>query len=269
MKKSSLQTNSSKLLFACAALGVTLTSITASAQVLTLISDTVNDGGFESVGGDPTNIGTKKTFFVSPTSSTSNIPYWGATLVNAAGGTVAAPTDSGAENAPISTGADNYSTHSGVDGAFWQPNANSTAFNLVTTRTMVAGDVYNLSWYGRLTGPNGVQAATLFSQLTSTVGATYTYQPSATLVSLDATNVDNFLVANFSLYTLTYTATADDAGKYIGLTYGNSGGNYISADDFNLTVTPGAAVPEPSTYALLLACLGSVLFVRGFRGALV
>lgn len=258
MKKSSLQTHSSKLLFACAALGLALTSKTASAQTLTLISNTVNDGGFESVGMN-------KVFFVSPTSSTANIPYWGATLVSTAGAAVAAPTDSGSEQFAVSTGNDISATHSGIAGGFWQPGGNSTAFNLVTTRPMALGDVYNLTWYGRFTGNGGAQAATLFSQLASTVGATYTYQPIATLTSLDQTNADNFVVNTFSQFSLTYTATAADVGNDIGLTYGNSGTAYIAADDFFLTVTPAAAAPEPSTYALLLAGLGGVSFVRRFR----
>ncbi len=253
--------HSSKFLFACVALGLALTSKTASAQTLNLISPTVNDGGFESITG--------KSNFVSSTSANANIPYWGATLVNAAGATVVTPPDSGAEMGAPSAGNDNRPTHTGNAGAFWQPGGTSTAFNLVTSRAMVAGDVYNLSWFGRFTGNGGAQVASLFSQLASTAtGATYTYQPSATLTTLDTTDPNNFLIGTFSQYFLTYTATADDAGKFIGLMYGNSGTAYIAADDFVLTVTPAAA-PEPSTYALLFAGLGGVFVVRRLRRASV
>ena len=69
----------------------------------------------------------------------------------------------------------------------------------------------------------------------------------------------------FAQYTLTYTATAADAGKLIGLTYGSNGTAYIGADDFTLT----SAVPEPSTYVLLIVSLTSVILVRRFGRASV
>lgn len=263
MKISHPQTDFSKFLFACVAVGLALTSRTASAQMMTLISPTVNNGGFESTP-------TTKPLFTSPTSSTTNIPYWGATLLNAAGTAVAAPTDSGAENdgGTIGNTGNNAVAHTGTYGAFWQPTGSSTAFNLVTTNPIVAGNIYTLTWYGRTTGGGGAQVVTLFSQLASTVtGGTYTYQPSATLITANGLNDTNYALtaANgpFALYTLTYKATATDAGKLIGLTYGSSGTAYIGADDFTLT----SAVPEPSTYALLFAGLGGVLLVGRFRRA--
>ena len=111
----------------------------------------------------------------------------------------------------------------------------------------------------------------LFSQLTSTAtGGTYTYQPSATLVTVNGlTNPTYALTAMngpFALYSLSYTATAADAGKYIGITYGSSGTSFIGADDFTLTAAPA---PEPSTYALLAAGLAGVVGVRRFRRASV
>ena len=268
MKKRYSQTHFSKLSFACVAIGLALTTRTASAQMMTLISPTVNNGGFETSTG-------AKPFFSSPAPSSANggtIPFWGATLVNAAGTTVAAPTDSGAENdgGTIGNTGNNAVANTGTYGAFWQPTGSSTAFNLVTTNPIVAGNVYTLTWYGRTTGTGGAQIVSLFSQLTSTAtGGTYTYQPSATLITANGLNNATYALSTnngpFAQYTLSYTATAADAGKYIGLTYGSSGTAYIGADDFTLT----AAVPEPSTYVLLFAGLGGVLSVRRFRRASV
>lgn len=266
---------SSKFLLACSVAGLSLAQGTAFAQIV-LISPTVNDGGFEATTGP-------KAFFVSPASPTANpnfnsVPYWGATLVNTAGNTVGAPNDSGVDPGTTpSTGNDVSPTHTGQAGGFWQPTGSSTAFNLVTSRAMAAGDVYNLTWFARKTGNGGQQVLRIFSQLTSTVTdpASYTYQPDATLLTADgAANATYNLGGTpgvapgtpFAQYSVTYTATVDDAGKYIGVNYGSSGTAYIAADDFTLTVTP---VPEPSTYALLGAGLGGLLLMGRRRRASV
>lgn len=236
--------------FLCMAVAVAAIGVRADAQT-TLISPTLNDGGFESI--------TSKSNFATVTSPTAVIPYWGATGFNSAGAAVGAPNDSGGEVDGNTVGAfgNNSVTHSGTSGGFWQPSNQalaSTGFNLVTTNPIVAGNVYTLTWFGRSTGLGGSQIVSLYSQATGTVGATYTYQPTATLISVNgATNAAYALgvgQSNFAAYSLTYTATAADAGNFIGLTYGNSGTAYIGGDDFTLTSTPAPA-PEPGTWALL------------------
>lgn len=259
MKKFIHRLSQPKLLLACAVAG--LASGTASAQVVTLISPTVQDGGFESI--------TAKSFFGTSNSPSSTIPYWAATLVTTAGASVGAPDNSGAEPAAPGTPADNSATHSGAAGSFFQPGA-STAFNLGTGHTIQLGDVYTVSWFGRLTGVGGQQTLTLFTQSPSTISdpALFTYAPSATVLTAagatDAANYGLLADRSFKLYTATYTAQPADVGLYMGLTIGNSGTAFIGVDDFTLTVSP---VPEPSTYAFLGAGLVGLLIVSRTRRA--
>lgn len=241
---------------------VVVAAIGIRADAQTLISPTLNDGGFESITG--------KSNFTLATSATAAIPYWGATGINSAGTTVGAPNDSGGEldGAVLASAANNNVNHTGASGGFWQPSTQalaSTAFNLVTTNPIAAGNVYTLTWYGRATGNGGAQIVSLFSQLPGTVGATYTYQPSATLITVNGvTNATYALTAtrgDYQFYSLSYTATAADAGKLIGLTYGSSGTSYIGGDDFTLTVQ----VPEPGTWALLVLGGGMLALVARRR----
>ena len=248
----------------CAALGLGFAASQSSAQTLTLISPTVNDGGFESI--------TAKSNFTAATSATAAIPYWGATDTSPVGGFPGDPPDSGAEtNTTLGAAGNNSATHSGVAGSFYQPNQ-SSAFNLVTTSTITANTVYTLTWFGRTTGNTGQQAVSLFSQLTSSVaaGTAYMYTPSATLISVDGSTNTTYAFpaanSNYAQFSLTYTSTAADVGKYIGLTFGNSGGSYISGDDFTLTA---ATVPEPSTYVEVSAGLAVLLLVARSKRVLV
>jgi hypothetical protein len=219
----------------------------ASAQTI-LISPSVNDGGFESIAG--------KVDFTSPTSSGNSIPFWGATLFNSAGTAVGAPSDSGAENNVGSN-----TIHTGAAGAFWQPVGASTSFNLETSHTAITGDLFTFTWWAYTTGTGGQQVASLYSQAPGTIGATYAYSPSATLVAIDgAVNPAYALNNAYTEYTLNYTATAADVGNYIGLTFGNDGGSYIAADEFTLTVNPA---PEPSILAL--SAMGGVSLLGFMR----
>ena len=126
----------------------------------------------------------------------------------------------------------------------------------MTTRTIVAGDRYTLTWYAYGPTSGGSQVATLYSQATTTVGTTYAYQPSATLATSTLA-----LTGAFAQYSLTYTAQAADVGRYIGITYGNASPNsYSVADSFVLTV-----VPEPTTDALLVVGAVALLLARRCR----
>lgn len=255
MKKFISPLSASKLFLAFAIAG--LASGTVSAQVVTLISPTIHNGGFESITA-------KSTFGVN--SSTGQIAYWGATLVSPAGTPTGAPNDSGAEQAAPGTTADNSATHAGLAGSFYQPGGASTAFNLATTHTVQAGELYTLTWFGRITGVGGQQTATLFSQSPNDTPDPnqVTYIPAATLATALGSTPTYALPADrsFAQFTLTYAATAADVGNYVGLTFGNSGTAFIGADDFTLTVTQ---VPEPSTYACIIIGVGGLLLVRRSR----
>ncbi len=255
---------SRRVLLSCAAFGF---GISASAQTI-LISTTVQDGGFESITG--------KANFPVTTSATSAVPYWGATGVTVTGAAATGTQDTGAQldNGPGSgTG---YTSRSGPGaGSYYKPG-DTTAFNLVTTRPIALGDVFTLSWYARtdIAAAPGVQTITLFTG-TYTGSATYTYAgltPATVATAAGATNPTYSLATStttdYQLFTLSYSATAADVGKYIGLTAGNAAApnTFISMDDFNLSVTN---VPEPSTYAVALVGLGALAFVTRVRRAAV
>ncbi len=262
MKKLNILPSGPRGLLACAALGFMAASGTSSGQ--TLVSPTVQDGGFESITSG-------QFLFASPASAAGNVPYWGATGFgyNAAGVLVAGATvtDSGAVN----QGAGGNTVQEGTAGAFFK-FTDSTVFNLVNSYVIKAGDQFTLTWYANTTGATlSTQVVTLFSQPTET-GATYLYNPTATLATT-AGKVGYALdpVVDFTAYSLTYTATSDDAGKSIGITFGNGGagmGNadtantFITADNFVLSVT--SAVPEPSVLGLG-AGAGALLLARRRR----
>ena len=237
--------HSPKFLSICAAAGLALTSGTSFAQI-TLISPTVNNGSFETntagAGGgkvDPMTAVTSS----GPASATVNVPYWAET---------AAFNDTG-----VQSGAG--LNEDGIYGAFEQPGA--SIFNLVTSRPIVAGDVYTLTFYGRDTNGGVATQSNTFSFFTQAppTSSPYSFLPSAIVESVP------FVLSNaaaLAMYTETYTAVAGDAGNDIGIELTDSGADYNGLDNFNLTVTPAAIVPEPSTYALLAVAVGGLLFLR-------
>ncbi len=248
MKKHHHLERVAKSILACAALGFVLHAGNVSAQILTLISPAVNDGGFESVTsgtGVP---------FTATASATSAVPYWGTT------GTV---TDSGAQN----QGAGGNTVQAGVSGSYYK-FTDSPAFNLASTYQIKAGDRFTLSWYAFSSGATlSSQTVTLFSQATPAAGAGYTYSGTTLITATGAAYT--LSQTGFTQYTLLYTAVAGDVGKSIGLTFANGGsaaaptdtGNtFVTADSFTLTV-----VPEPSTYAVVCAGLGALVLIRRRR----
>lgn len=242
MKTHTYLKRSTTSILACAALSCALYAGHASAQTSTLISPSVNNGGFESV--------TAKTPFTTTASATTGVPYWGAA------GTVI--TDSGAEPG-------GGTVQAGAAGSYYK-FTDSPAFNLASTYRIKTGDQFTLTWFARSSGATiSSQTVTLFSQSAANSGATYTYNPVLTLATTSPA-----LTAAFTQYTLTYTALATDAGNSIGLTFGNSGapgsadtGNtFVTADSFTLNVT---SVPEPSTWAVVCAGLGGLALMMRRR----
>jgi PEP-CTERM motif len=158
--------------------------------------------------------------------------------------------------------------YQGSNGSYYKEGEG--AFNLVTDYTIAAGDLFTLTYYTYNTFPGGStipQSVWLFSQANPS-GASYSYTPVATL----ATDSENLVNGNsWTEYSLTYTATGAVAGNDIGVAIQNNStgsSDYTAADNFTLTVTP-AAVPEPSTYALIGAGIVGFVLVRRFRHASV
>ena len=222
-------------------LAATAAAISAHAQALALINPSTNNGSFET----PT---TGKVDFTPTTSLNGTVPFWG--------NTGAAATDTG-----VDAGAD--ITEDGARGAFEAPGTG--IFNLVTSRPIATGDVYTLTFYGRSTAnPANVAAdpllASFYTQAVPAAGTAYGYAPISAALGANTETLSN--AAAFAQYTLTYTATAADAGKDIGISLTNNGNNYNGLDNFVLNVTPA---PEPSTYALMFVGMGGLVVVLRHR----
>lgn len=225
-------------------------SLSASAQT-SLIGPALRNGSYESTALATT------TQVQSGFDSTPDVPFWNNTFVLNNGGittaVVPAPyTNSGVRNDP---GAGTTVPPDGTQFAFFNP-ADGSAFNL-TTYVIQTGDQFTLTYSGR-TGGGGSSFTTLFSTSDGTYGGTGAYGTSDSNVKTLAF-ATQLLTASYATYTLSYTALAADAGKTIGITYGNgTGAGFISGDNFRLTV-----VPEPSTYAITFAGLvGLVAMLR-------
>ncbi len=232
--------STTKILTLCTAAGLAFTAATSFGQVTTLVSPTVDNGGFNSgfAAGATNQIN-----FPVAASPTGTVPYWGSTL---AGGDA----DSGVAPGPGNT------TEEGTAGAYLKYGEGT--FNLVTTRTIKTGDVYTLTFYAQDTGGStGPVIASLFSE-TPANAAAGSYTPIATLATQSYPLLAQTGQNNFTQFTLTYTALAANAGSDIGINITNGSTiTYDGVDNVVLTV-----VPEPSTYALLALGVAGLLFVR-------
>ena len=137
-----------------------------------------------------------------------------------------------------------------------------------TGTQMAVGDVYTLTFYGKdtQTSASSTLLASFFYQAPPAAGATYAYAALAGLGTPTTITLPGNGAA-FAQFTISYTVTAADgsAGDDIGIALTNNGVSYNGLDNFVLTVTP-AAVPEPSTYAMLAAGgLGGMMMFRRRR----
>lgn len=150
----------------------------------------------------------------------------------------------------------------GTQAAFMQAGgSNSQRITETTTATFVAGQTYTLTAWagwradfataggGSAWGNSTLQLLAGPNSLTATVVATQ-------LVSPDPTP------GHWVQETLTYTATATDAGKFIGVgLLGATNGNRVQINWDDVTLT----VPEPSTLLLLAMGFGSFALTRRKR----
>ena len=129
----------------------------------------------------------------------------------------------------------------------------------ITGTTLNAGDQLSLTWYAYNSYQNPVQQVSLLSATSTSSSFTL----ATTLATASSTTAAYALTGAYQQYTLTYTATAADVGKYVGVSILNvgPGGTYINSDNFALADI--TAVPEPRTYGMSIVAglilLGVVL----------
>jgi hypothetical protein len=129
----------------------------------------------------------------------------------------------------------------------------------ITSTTLNTGDQITLTWYAESSYQSPVQTVHLLDA--SSTGSSYA---SATI--LTPTNSPSLtLTSTYVQYTLTYTATASDVGKFLGVSFATTGATNSFAQYDNFVLTDVASVPEPATYALLLAGLGGLLLIKRAR----
>jgi len=209
----------------------------AHGDTITLINPGFEDGPAETGAG----------FDVGPTPGSIDVPGW----TNIDGAAIYTSSGVGDSN-PLTV-------HSGSWAAFF--NSNDPGAYQLTPYVVQAGDQFTLTWWAVSNG-FGSQTVSLFTTPDVFVNANTaaTYGDSST-----------FTTSTYTQYSLLYTATGADAGKFLGVAMVNqaflgSPGGWNNADDFALNVTPGAAVPEPGTWALLLMACGGFWGVRRFPG---
>jgi hypothetical protein len=142
--------------------------------------------------------------------------------------------DSGVQYGTVGDGL-NYS-QSGNYFAFQKSDdgigANLGAYQITNT-TLKIGDQITLTWYAESTNESPVQTVHLLAA--DSASSSY----SSAKILTPTNSPDLTLNSSYAKYTLTYTVTADDVGKYIGVSFATtgSGNSYAQYDNFVLTIT--------------------------------
>jgi autotransporter-associated beta strand protein len=106
---------------------------------------------------------------------------------------------------------------------------------------MVANTTYTLAWWAAALYPSSGPGQTV--SLLSAPAATAPYTNCTMLAA-----VTNSLTSSYVQYTLTYTATTNDAGKRLGIYFNEAvagSGNWSEFDDFSLTSIAGVPATVP------------------------
>jgi len=121
----------------------------------------------------------------------------------------------------------------GSDGS--GAGANKGAYQITKT-VLHAGDQLTLTWYAVNTNNNPTQNVSLLAA--PSANASF----AAATVLTPSNNPVLTLTGSYSKYTIQYTATAADAGKYIGVAFSTTGdeNSYVQYDSFVLTDVPAA-----------------------------
>jgi len=164
------------------------------------------------------------------------------------------------------SGYENNNPHSGTERA-WEMSGDDGAYQIALTNQlsglgypMVAGDQITLSWYALATVDPSTGNTNPPVQVVGLIKANGLTDPfSACTILTNVNNVyvlsngalsTNGLLSGWTHFTLNYTATFGDAGKYIGCyfvttnAYGFVTNSFAGYDDFDLEVLPAGATPQ-------------------------
>ncbi|MBW8869620.1 MAG: alpha-L-fucosidase, partial [Acidobacteriales bacterium] len=113
----------------------------------------------------------------------------------------------------------------------------------ITSYQMNAGDQIKLTWWAKSSWGNAGQSVSLLRAAASSSD----FASLAALATSTAALNNTLQSGAYTQYTLTYTATAADAGKYLAVAFRAPGaaGAWAAFDDFNLTVAMAPANPVP------------------------
>jgi len=163
-------------------------------------------------------------------------------------------TDSGVETNPA--------PHSGVYSAYCK-GGNSGAYQIANYQ-MNAGDTITLTWWAEHSG--GSASSTQAVSLVSAAALNAAYMTATTLASNNAAlNGYGSSAGPWAQYTLTYQATAADAGRYVGVYFNNATpGNWTGFDDFSLTAAPQLPSPWATADIGAVGVAGSATAVNGW-----
>jgi CxxC motif-containing protein (DUF1111 family) len=129
----------------------------------------------------------------------------------------------------------------------------------ITSYQMEAGNPVTLTWWAKSTWDNAGQVVTL-SSATST---TSPFNSLATLATSPTALNNTGNGGAYTQYTLTYTPTSADAGKYVAVSFkasGTSGGSWAAFDNFALSVVAnneGAVSAANSTVSPAVATISA------------
>ena len=161
------------------------------------------------------------------------------------------------ENSGIQ-GSGNTTTEPAESGSFFifEDGSNPGAFQITGT-TLNAGDQLTLTWYAENSYGTPVQAVSLLSA--SSMSSAFTSATTLTTASGSAYALGARL-GGYQEYTLTYTATAANAGQYVGVEIANTAaaGSFLNTDNYDLAIT---SVPEPGTSCVVVMGAGVALLV--------
>jgi fibronectin type 3 domain-containing protein/regulation of enolase protein 1 (concanavalin A-like superfamily) len=162
-------------------------------------------------------------------------------------------TDTGVQTNPPS--------HSGLYSAYCK-GGDSGAYQIANYQ-MNAGDTITLTWWAEHSG--GAATSTQAVSLVSAATLNAAFSATTTLASNNAAlNGYGSGAGPWAQYTLTYQATAADAGRYVGVYFNNATpANWDGFDDFSLTAAPLLPSPWETSDIGAVGIVGSATDING------